>query len=80
MSFAFSIGLALNKAGEVNDLRWHGAAFRAGVSTGATVVAVNGREYSAGVMANEIARAEHGRDPIRLLLKYQGEYKTVLVD
>lgn len=80
VSFTFSIGLALNKAGEVNDVRWNGPAFKAGISTGATVVAVNGHEYSAEVMVNEIAAAEHSRDPIRLLLKYQGEYRTALVD
>jgi predicted metalloprotease with PDZ domain len=80
VSFTFSIGLALNKAGEVNDVRWNGPAFKAGISTGATVVAVNGHEYSTDVMVNEIARAEHSRDPIRLLLKYQGEYRTALID
>jgi predicted metalloprotease with PDZ domain len=80
VSFAFSIGLALDKTGHVNDVRWNGPAFKAGVSTGATVVAVNGREYSPDVMTNVIARAERNRDPIRLLLKYQGGYRTALVD
>jgi predicted metalloprotease with PDZ domain len=80
VSFAFSIGLALDKTGVVNDVRWNGPAFKAGVSTGAKVVAVDGREYSPDVMTNVIARAEHNRDPIRLLLKYQGGYRTALVD
>ena len=80
MSFAFSIGLALAKTGEVNDVLWGGPAFKAGVSTGATVVAVNGHEYSADVLTDAIRAAQHGQDPIRLLLKYQGEYKTVPVE
>ena len=80
ISFTFSIGLTLTKSGVINDVRWGGPAFEAGVSTGATLVAVNGHDYSSEVMTDAIAAAEHSREPIRLLLKYQGEYQTVAVD
>ena len=43
-------------------------------------MAVNGREYSAQAMTDAITAAEHGTEPIRLLLKYQGGYETVAVD
>jgi len=80
MGFALSIGLQIEKTGEIGDVRWNGPAFKAGVSTGATVVAVNGKEYSPEVMTAAIAAAAHGTDPIKLLLKYQGAYETVAVD
>ena len=80
VSFALSIGLSITKTGEINDVRWDSAAFKAGVSTGATVVAVNGRAYTPDVLTNAIKRAERNRDPIRLMLAYQGEYKTIPVD
>jgi predicted metalloprotease with PDZ domain len=80
ISFTFSIGLTLTGTGEINDVRWNGPAFKAGVSSGATVVAVNGHDYSAQVMTDAIVAAEHNSDPIRLLLSYQGAYKTVAVD
>jgi predicted metalloprotease with PDZ domain len=80
VSFAFSIGLALTKTGEINDVAWDGPAFRAGVSTGASVLAVNGEAYSPKVMAHALLEAEHTHSPVRLLLRYQGEYKTVAVD
>lgn len=80
ISFTFSIGLTLTKTGEINDVRWNGPAFKAGVTSGATVVAVNGHDYSADVMTDAIRAAEHGGDPIRLLLKYQGGFETVAVD
>jgi len=79
VSFAFSIGLSLTKTGEINDVRWNGPTFKAGISTGATVVAVDGEPYSAAAMAGAIARAAHTREPIELLLKYQGGYRTVPV-
>jgi predicted metalloprotease with PDZ domain len=80
ISFTFSIGLTLTKTGEINDVRWNGPAFKAGVSSGARVVAVNGRDYTVEVMTDAILAAEHSNDPIRLLLKYQGGYRTAAVD
>ncbi|HVS76437.1 MAG TPA: hypothetical protein VHE11_05845, partial [Steroidobacteraceae bacterium] len=80
LSFALSIGLSITKSGEINDVRWNSAAFKAGVSTGATVTAVNGHTYSQEAMTDAIASAEHDSAPIRLLLKYQGGYKTIPVD
>ena len=80
ISFTFSIGLTLTKSGEINDVRWGGPAFAAGISTGATLVSVNGRGYSSEVMTDAITAAEQSPGPIKLLLKYQGEYKTVAVD
>jgi predicted metalloprotease with PDZ domain len=80
ISFAFSIGLTLTGTAEIDDVRWNSSAFKAGVSTGETLVAVNGQDYSAEVMKDAILAAEHGNDPIRLLLKYQGAYQTIAVD
>jgi predicted metalloprotease with PDZ domain len=79
-NFAWSIGLTLTKQGKVNDVRWDGPAFKAGVSTGATLVAVNGHDYSSDVLKAAITAAKAGKSPIELMLKYQGEYRTVPVD
>jgi predicted metalloprotease with PDZ domain len=79
-NFAWSIGLTMNKQGQVNDVRWNGPAFKAGVSTGATVAAVNGQDYSRDLLKEAITAAKTSKSPIRLLLKYQGGYRTVSVD
>ncbi|EIL94328.1 M61 family metallopeptidase [Rhodanobacter spathiphylli] len=79
-NFAWSIGLTMNDKGEVNDVRWNGPAFKAGVSTGATLEAVNGQTYSKEVLKEAIAAAKGSKAPIQLLLKYQGGYRTVPVD
>ena len=79
-NFAWSIGLTVNKQGEINDVRWGGPAFKAGVSTGATVVAVNGQAYSREVLKEAIAAARTGTAPIQLPLKFQGSLQTVAVD
>jgi len=79
-NFAWSIGLTMNDKGEVNDVRWDGPAFKAGVSTGAALVAVNGQTYSNDVLKDAIAAAKNSKAPIQLLLKYQGAFRTVPVD
>jgi predicted metalloprotease with PDZ domain len=79
-NFAWSIGLTMTDKGQVNDVRWDGPAFKAGVSTGAALVAVNGRTYSNDVLKDAITAAKNSKSPIQLLLKYQGGYRTVPVD
>lgn len=79
-NFAWSIGLTMNDKSQVNDVRWDGPAFKAGVSTGATLVAVNGKDYSTDVLKEAITAAKDDQTPIQLLLKYQGGFRTVAVD
>jgi predicted metalloprotease with PDZ domain len=79
-NFAWSIGLTLNDKDQINDVRWNGPAFKAGISTGATLLAVNGEAYSRDVLKTAITAAKDGKAPIQLLLKYQGGYRTVAVD
>lgn len=78
-NFIWSIGLSINKEAQVNDVLWDGPAFKAGVSTGATVVAVNGQDYSRAVLSDAITAAKDGKTPIELSLKYQGGYHTISI-
>lgn len=78
-NFAWSIGLTIGDKGMINDVRWDGPAFKAGISTGATIAAVNGQDYSVDVMKSAITAAKGSSAPIQLLLKYQGGYRTVPV-
>ncbi len=43
-------------------------------------MAVNGQDYSGDALKSAIAAAKGSRTPIRLLLKYQGSFRTVSVD
>jgi predicted metalloprotease with PDZ domain len=79
-NFTWSIGLTVTKKGVINDVRWDGPAFKAGVSTGATLVSVNGIAYTQEVLEDAITAAKSDKAPIELLLKYQGGFRTVPVD
>jgi predicted metalloprotease with PDZ domain len=77
---AFGIGLSIGKNGEISDVRWNGPAFKAGIGSGETLVAVNGQAYSTDVLQDAVKAAKGGNAPIQLLLKYHDKYRTVPVD
>lgn len=79
-NFTWSIGLTMAKEGKINDVRWNGPAFKAGVSTGATLVAVNGQDYSSDVLKDAITAAKGNDTKIKLLMKFQGTTRAVSVD
>lgn len=84
--FVYSIGLMLGKDGAVNDVRWDGPAFNAGVGTGMTVVAVNDQAYSKDVLSDAIKAAKTSdggkgdKAPIRLLVRDFDRYRNVNID
>ena len=81
VNFALSIGLRLEEHdNRITDVRWDGPAFKAGVSSGSTLVAVNGHAYKPEVLKDAITAAKGNAAPIELLLKNQDEYRTIVVN
>jgi predicted metalloprotease with PDZ domain len=78
--FVYSLGLLLGKDGNIGDVRWDSPAFDAGLGSGTTVVAVNGRAYDKDVMADAIKAAKGGTAPIELLVREFDRYRTVAID
>jgi len=76
-SFIYSLGLNLDRSGNVTEVRWDGPAFDAGIGTGMTVVAVNDIAYGKDVLEDAIRDAKDGQAPIRLLVKGFDRYRTI---
>ncbi|NUR23116.1 M61 family peptidase [Frateuria sp.] len=77
----YSIGLSLGKDGNIADVLWDGPAFKAGLSPGMNIVAVNGKEYSGDAIKDAItAAAKDKNQSVELLVKNFDEYKTIRVD
>src|SRR5690606_27760034 len=53
----YSIGLWMGKSGAIGDVLWDSPAFKAGISPGMTVVAVNNHEYDADALKDAITAA-----------------------
>jgi predicted metalloprotease with PDZ domain len=79
-SFLYSLGIALGRDGRIGDVRWDGPAFKAGVGSGETLIAVNGQAYRPEVLTDALKAARATRSPTTLLLKYQDRYRSVAID
>lgn len=75
--FGHSIGLMLDQDARISEVIWGSPAFDAGLSTAVSVVAVNGRAYSADVLERTIRAANADTAPIELLVREQDRYRTV---
>ncbi len=76
----FSMGLLLSEQGDVIDVVPGSPADRGGMSAGAKVLAVGGRQFSSDVMRAAIKDAKGGSAPIELITKDGDIYKTFRVD
>jgi len=78
--FSYSLGFVVDKQGRLDNVVWDGPAFKAGLTGGATLLAVNGRTYKAELLKQAIKEAKGGKEPIELILKKDDRYRTVRLD
>lgn len=75
----WSIGLSITDKGAIADSIEDRAAARAGAGPGMTLIAVNGRKFSAEVLDAAIAAAHQDRKPIELMVESGDYYRTLSV-
>ncbi|WP_249778077.1 M61 family metallopeptidase [Phenylobacterium glaciei] len=76
----YSLGLSLNKDGEFTAVQWEGPAFKAGLTDGMKLIAVNGLVYDAERLKDAVTAAKGGKQPLELLVKAGERYRTVKLD
>ena len=76
----FSLGATVAKNGTLVGVLWDGPAFKAGLTDGARILAVNGTAYTAGRLADAITAARGTTAPIDLAVQNGYRYFTVHVD
>lgn len=76
----WSIGATLGSGGALTAVQWEGPAFKAGLTVGAQVIAVNGEAYSAEKLKTAITAAKGGAAPIELIVKSGDQYRVVRID
>ncbi|CAM3191954.1 M61 family metallopeptidase [Sphingomonas antarctica] len=77
----YSLGISVGKptgatVSKISGVMWDGPAYKAGLTVGQELVAVNDRPYTDEAINDAIKAAKGGRDPIRLTTKTQGLVKT----
>ena len=78
--FDFSLGFTVGADGAFTNVVWGGPAFKAGLTVGTQIVAVNGEAYDADGLKDAIKAAAKGTAPIQLLVKTDTLYRTVAID
>jgi predicted metalloprotease with PDZ domain len=79
-NFIYSLGMSLDSAGRVGEVRWDSPAFNAGLGTGMQVLAVNDLQYSADELEEAVRAAKAHPQPVRLLVKEMDVYRTLSID
>ena len=76
----WSIGLTLDREGRISDVHWDGPAFKAGLTTGDQVIAVDGRAYGADLLKDAIKAAKGAGPAVELIVRSGDRYRTVCID
>ena len=80
MDLSLSLGLSVGKQGLVKAVAWEGPAFRAGISLGARLTAVNQQAYTDEGLKAAIKAAALSQQPIALSYQADGVARTVDVN
>ena len=77
-SFWYSLGLALNTRGEVQDVEIGGVADKAAIGPGMTLIAVNGRAYTPALLSAAIRDSKgEGKPSIEVIVENTGTYRVL---
>jgi predicted metalloprotease with PDZ domain len=79
-NLSYSLGMIVDHKGAVTDVAWDGPAYKAGITVGSEIVAVNGTAFDPDNLKDAITEAKDGTAPIDLLLKRGDNYSTVSVN
>jgi predicted metalloprotease with PDZ domain len=79
-NFQYSLGFSVGADGKLEAFQWEGVGFKAGLSGGTTLLAVNGRAYKAELLRSALTAAKTDKEPISLLVKKGSLYQTVVLD
>ncbi len=79
-SFIYSLGFGASKEGVLTRVLWQSPAFKAGLSAGDRLVAVNDLAFDADRLRDAIKRAEQQSGPIELLLRSDERFRSISLD
>lgn len=78
-TLTYSIGLSVNAEGRLTAVQWDGPAFRAGLSTAATLLQVNEQAFSVDGLKEAVAATAKGT-PLRLQYRLGADTRTITLD
>jgi predicted metalloprotease with PDZ domain len=80
VDLTYSLGLILNREANITGVLWDGPAFKAGLTAGDKILAVNGIAYDTDRLKEVITAAKTSREPISLIVKDGDHFRVVTID
>jgi predicted metalloprotease with PDZ domain len=78
--FWFSLGFVADKDGQVKGVLWDSPAYKAGLTAGVKLVAIDGLAYDADKLRDELKESKGQSVPLELLVRSDDRYRTVPID
>jgi predicted metalloprotease with PDZ domain len=79
-SLTYSVGLNVDKDGEIREVLWNGPAFKAGLAPGSRIIAVNEVAFDVDQFKTLIKAAQHATPPLSLIVREGERFRTVQLD
>jgi predicted metalloprotease with PDZ domain len=76
VDLTYSLGLVLNREATITGVLWDSPAFKAGLTVGDKILAVNGIAYDTDRLKEVITAAKGGKEPITLIVKDGDHFKV----
>ncbi|USI74143.1 M61 family metallopeptidase [Sphingomonas morindae] len=75
--FSYSIGFAVGREGRLASVAWDSPAFKAGLTQGTKLLAVNGHSYDDDQLKVAIVAAQTSKAPIRFVILQNDQVRTI---
>jgi predicted metalloprotease with PDZ domain len=76
----YSLGLAIGREAKITDVMWEGPAFKAGMTVGTQIVAVNGLSFDADRLRTAVKNSKPGSPALEFIVKNGDRYRTIRID
>jgi predicted metalloprotease with PDZ domain len=76
----YSLGIVLAQDGRMTDVLWEGPAFKAGLTVGTQIIAVNGTAYDGDRLKDAIKASKGSTNPLELIVKNGDRFRTIRID
>lgn len=79
-SLTHSVGLSVDRDGEIREVLWNGPAFQSGLAPGSRIIAVDDVAFDTERFKEAIRAAQHAAAPIGLIVREGERFRTVQLD
>jgi predicted metalloprotease with PDZ domain len=77
---SFGVGMIVKNDGEVSSVIWDSPAFKAGLTVGAKIIAVNGTEFSQDIFKSALKDSKDPKKPVEIILKRDKNFRNIRLD